>query len=113
MENTMENEGIKSNKFLSSYSNKDNIARGPRKDIFLDYNMINSFEIPLPNTQNKLVSEVWKKKDNSDSHILKMRIGKGALFFDAKVAFVVREVLRELTDSIVPADLRPPGSELN
>lgn len=78
-----------------------------RRDIFESYDEVNSFELDLPNTQNKLVLSLHKNKRDSEEHLLKWRIGKSSMFIDAKTAFVVSEAMRHLTEDIVPDELKP------
>ena len=78
-----------------------------RRDIFEDYDQVNSYELDLPNTQNKLVISLHKSKKDETDHLLKWQIGKSSMFIDAKTTFVVSEAMRFLTDDIVPAELKP------
>jgi len=90
--------------FLRSFKEKHPRAR---RDIFEDYEQVNSYELDLPNTQNKLVISLHKRKNDETDHLLKWQIGKSSMFIDAKTSFVVSEAMRFLTDDIVPADLKP------
>lgn len=78
-----------------------------RKDIFEDYNQVNSFELDLPNTQNKMVISVHQRKTDEKDHLLKWQIGKSSMFIDAKTTFIVSEAMRHLTEDIVPDELKP------
>ncbi len=90
--------------FLKQY--KDRGPR-PRRNIFEDYNQVNSYELDLPNTQNKLVISLHQKKGDEKDYLLKWQIGKSSMFIDAKTTFIVSEAMRFLTDEIVPDDLKP------
>ncbi len=78
-----------------------------RRDIFEDYEQVNSYELDLPNTQNKFIISLHKRKSDETDHLLKWQIGKSSMFIDAKITFVVSEAMRFLTDDIVPAELKP------
>ena len=90
--------------FVKGYNNK---RLGKRKDIFERYEQVNSFEVDLPNTQNKLVLSVHKSLKDPEDHLFKWSIGKASMFMDAKITFVVAEAMRYLTEDIVPDDLKP------
>lgn len=90
--------------FLNKYK-RDNPR--VRKDIFEDYTQVNSFELDLPNTQNKMVISVHQRKNDEHEYLLKWQIGKSSMFIDAKTTFVVSEAMRHLTEDIVPDELKP------
>lgn len=90
--------------FLKNYKDKHPRVR---RDIFEDYTQVNSFELDLPNTQNKMIISVHKRKNDETDHLLKWQIGKSSMFIDAKTAFVVSEAMRHLTEDIVPDELKP------
>lgn len=90
--------------FLNRYKDKHPRVR---RDIFEDYNQMNSFELDLPNTQNKMVISVHQRKNDETDHLLKWQIGQSSMFIDAKTAFVVSEAMRHLTVDIVPDELKP------
>ncbi len=90
--------------FLKNYKEKNPRVR---RDIFEDYNQVNSFELDLPNTQNKMVISVHQRKTDDTDHLLKWQIGMSSMFIDAKTAFVVSEAMRHLTEDIVPDELKP------
>ena len=94
----------KRSKFLQDYKKQ---MPKQRRDIFEDYNQVNSYELDLPNTQNKLVISVHQKKTDETDYLLKWQIGKSSMFIDAKTAFIVSEAMRFLTDEIVPSELKP------
>ena len=91
-------------KFLKNY--QDNVPKA-RRDIFEEYNQINSYELDLPNTQNKLVISVHQKKSDATDYLLKWQIGKSSMFIDAKTSWIVSEAMRFLTNEIVPTELKP------
>ena len=90
--------------FLKTFSEKHPRVR---RDIFEDYEQVNSYELDLPNTQNKLIISLHKRKNDDTDHLLKWQIGKSSMFIDAKTSFVVSEAMRFLTDDIVPKELKP------
>lgn len=92
--------------FLSKYESKPGQQK-PRRNIFDDYKIVNSFELDLPNTQNKLVMSLHQKKTDESDYLFKWQIGKSSMFIDGKIAFVVSTAMEAITDDIVPADLRP------
>ncbi len=105
MENTSEVKRTESRtEFLNKYKNQ---GPRPRRNIFEDYTQVNSYELDLPNTQNKLVISLHQKKSDEKDYLLKWQIGKSSMFIDAKTTWVVSEAMRFLTDDIVPADLKP------
>ena len=79
----------------------------PRQNLFDAFEQINSHTIKLTNTRNDLIVTVHRKKSDPSSHMLKLEIGRNRVFFDAAVSFVVSEVMRMLTDTIVPDELKP------
>ena len=91
-------------KFLNDY--KKGLPK-QRRDIFEDYNQINSYELDLPNTQHQLVISVHQKKTDKTDYLLKWQIGKSSMFIDARTTFIVSEAMRFLTDEIVPSELKP------
>jgi len=90
--------------FLKQYKDKHPRVR---RDIFEDYVQKNSFELDLPNTQNKMIISVHQRKNDETDHLLKWQIGQSSMFIDAKTAFVVSEAMRHLTVDIVPDELKP------
>ncbi len=90
--------------FLKKYKEK---GPRPRRNIFEDYTQVNSYELDLPNTQNKLVISLHQKKTDEKDYLLKWQIGKSSMFIDAKTTFIVSEAMRFLTEDIVPDDLKP------
>ena len=105
IKNTKESPKPESRKeFLSKYKKENPRVR---RDIFEDYVQVNSFELDLPNTQNKMVISVHRRKNDEHEHLLKWQIGKSSMFIDAKTAFVVSEAMRHLTEDIVPDELKP------
>lgn len=101
---TTENPQLGREKFLKDFKSTHPRVR---RDIFEDYTQVNSYELDLPNTQNKLVISLHKRKTDETDHLLKWQIGKSSMFIDAKTTWVVSEAMRFLTDDIVPADLKP------
>ncbi len=104
----MENKQTPKSKFLQHIARDSKPIK--RRDIFEDYTRINSLDFPLPNTQTMLACEVWQRKDNEEEYLTKIIVGKGSIFFDTKVSLVVVEMLKELSDGLVPDNLRP-GAE--
>ncbi len=105
MENTSEVKQTESRtEFLNKYKNQ---GPRPRRNIFEDYTQVNSYELDLPNTQNKLVISLHQKKSDEKDYLLKWQIGKSSMFIDAKTTFIVSEAMRYLTEDIVPEDLKP------
>ena len=104
-ESKNENKSTETRKDFLDKFKKENPRR--RRDIFEDYNEINSYELDLPKTQNKLVISLHQKKTDDTDHLLKWQIGKSSMFIDAKTSFVVSEAMRHLTDAIVPDELKP------
>ena len=90
--------------FLKGYSDKNPRVR---RDIFEDYVKVNSFELDLPNTQNKMIISLHRRKNDDNDHLLKWTIGKSSMFIDAKTTFVVSEAMRHLTEDVVPDELKP------
>ncbi len=90
--------------FLNKHNKREPYVR---RDVFADFEQVNNYELPMPNTQHKLVLSLHKKKTDESMHLLKFQIGRNSLFIDAKTAFIVAEALRFLTDEIVPEDLKP------
>ena len=102
----MSEENVKKerSKFLEEYKNK---GPRPRRNIFEDYSQVNSYELDLPNTQNKLVISLHQMKADKENFLLKWQIGKSSMFIDAKTTFIVSEAMRFLTEDIVPDELKP------
>lgn len=99
--------------FLDKYQGGQYSKRG---NIFDNYEVINSFDVDLPNTSKKLIISLCQSKIDPESYLLKWQIGKSSLFIDAKIAFVVSEAMRYITEDIVPDNLKPtsdskPGDE--
>lgn len=78
-----------------------------RRDIFEDYKVVNSYEIELSKTQNKLVLSLHQKKTDNTDYLFKWQIGKSSMFVDGKITFVVAEAMRYLTSEVVPDSLKP------
>ncbi len=93
----------KRGKFLEKFNKNQPKVR---RDIFEDYIQKNSYEIDLPNTPNKLVISLHQKKSDENEYLLKWQIGKSSMFIDAKIAYVVSEAQRYLTEDIVPDELK-------
>lgn len=104
MENTEANKPSDRTEFLNKYKNQ---GMRPRRNIFEDYTQVNSYELDLPNTQNKLVISLHQQKLDDKNYLLKWQIGKSSMFIDAKTTFIVSEAMRYLTEDIVPDDLKP------
>ena len=96
-------------KFLNDFKNQPKV----RRDIFLDYEQKNSYELDLPNTLNKLVISLHQKKNDATDYLLKWQIGRSSMFIDAKTAYVVSEAMRYLTEDIVPDHLKPTSDISN
>ena len=79
----------------------------PKQNLFDAFEQINSHTVKLTNTRNDLIVTVHRKKSDPSSYMLKLEIGRNRVFFDAAVSFVVSEVMRMLTDTIVPDELKP------
>ena len=95
----VKNEAIK--RILNSKQKR--IPRNPLEG----FKQKNNFEIPIGDTPHKLIVEVYQHGINIDRFITVLRVGRSSIFFDAKISFVLAEVLKEMTDPYVPADLKP------
>ena len=82
-----------------------------RRDFFEDCTQVNNYELPLPNTQKKLVLSLHQKNNDKETYLLKLQVGVRSIFVDAKIAFVMAETMRFLTDDIVPDELKPKTND--
>lgn len=102
-QNKTQNEQQERKDFIDKSSN---ILR-ERRDILESYDQIDTHELDLPRTTHKMVFSVYQKKTDKTDFLFVQRVGNKKLFYDAKLAFVVAELIRFLTADIVPDDLKP------
>lgn len=107
-ETKVENKAETSQESRKDFLDKHKIVQHrARRNIFDDYKQINSYELDLPNTQNKFAVTLHQRKTDNAQYLLKMQVGTNSVFIDAKTAFIVSEAMRFITNDIVPDDLKP------